>query len=535
MNAANQQLYPSIINYSNNTFQITNDIFPLWNTSRQIVASMAASDFNGDKFDDLLIGGSWTSRNNVIVYGTSKGLDFSNISQLPVGPFGQDNYLWSQTGLSWPPTKIQRNGNTNSIVFDFNHDGRPDIFSITDQEDYYPAGSFTRTSELNGTWNPFTGPKGEDNGGLYYGHSAFSMLRNIDGKNFSSSIPEKSDLGQTFYPVLFETDINSDGNTDVIGLYFTLIQKSPQLFGTTFFLNDGRGNFKAVDASTVFPELAVARYHWMADKDNYKDLGTIIPISNGPEGFVGLQLFSSAYPQGQFTVKEFTSPQLTIKNLSPDPILISDREKASSILTFAMNDVIKDKNTNLDFTKVDGGAGVDTMVYSGKLADYLIAPSAGEEFKIVSKTSSTVKLTDYLKNIERLQFFDSTVAIDINGNAGITAKILGAVFGKESLLNKNYIGIGLSFLDSGWTYDNLAVLALDAAGAKTNDQIVSLLWTNVIGFKPSAADKAPFIALLENGMTAGALAHMAADTSFNTSNINLVGLAQTGIEYIPFG
>jgi hypothetical protein len=34
---------------------------------------------------------------------------------------------------------------------------------------------------------------------------------------------------------------------------------------------------------------------------------------------------------------------------------------------------------------------------------------------------------------------------------------------------------------------------------------------------------------------AGALAHLAADSSFNTTNINLVGLAQTGIEYIPVG
>ena len=125
------------------------------------------------------------------------------------------------------------------------------------------------------------------------------------------------------------------------------------------------------------------------------------------------------------------------------------------------------------------------------------------------------------------------LAIDLNGIAGVAAKILGAVFGKDSLTNKQYVGIGLHFLDAGWTYDNLAGLALDAAGAKTNDQIVSLLWTNVIGTKPTAADKQPYIALLENGMSAGALAHLAADSSFNTTNINLVGLAQTGIEYIP--
>jgi hypothetical protein len=59
-----------------------------------------------------------------------------------------------------------------------------------------------------------------------------------------------------------------------------------------------------------------------------------------------------------------------------------------------------------------------------------------------------------------------------------------------------------------------------------------LLWKNVIGSTASLADKDPFIALLENGMTAGELAHLAADTAFNTTNINLVGLAQTGIEYI---
>ena len=91
----------------------------------------------------------------------------------------------------------------------------------------------------------------------------------------------------------------------------------------------------------------------------------------------------------------------------------------------------------------------------------------------------------------------------------------------------------MSFLDAGWTYDNLAGLALNAAGAVTQDQVVSLLWKNIIGFNATAADKAPYIALLQNGMSPGALAHLAADSSYNTSNINLVGLMQSGIEFIP--
>ena len=181
---------------------------------------------------------------------------------------------------------------------------------------------------------------------------------------------------------------------------------------------------------------------------------------------------------------------------------------------------------------IDGGLGTDTVVYSGPLKQYTVNKS-GNRYIVSEPTGSDD--TDYLTNIERLKFSDKSIAIDLDGNAGTTAKILGAVFGKESVSNKSYVGIGLSFLDAGWTYDNLAGLALDAAGAKTNDQIVSLLWTNVIGSKPTAADKQPFIALLENGMSSGALAHLAADTSLNATNINLVGLTQTGIEYIPVG
>jgi hypothetical protein len=40
--------------------------------------------------------------------------------------------------------------------------------------------------------------------------------------------------------------------------------------------------------------------------------------------------------------------------------------------------------------------------------------------------------------------------------------------------------------------------------------------------------------MLTDGMTSGALAHLAADTSFNATNINLIGLVQNGIEYLPF-
>lgn len=176
---------------------------------------------------------------------------------------------------------------------------------------------------------------------------------------------------------------------------------------------------------------------------------------------------------------------------------------------------------------IDGGDGIDRVVYELNRADFnLIANLDG--FVVQSKNGT---FSNTLKNIERIKFNDTSVALDIKGHAGITVKILGAVAGKQSLSNKEYVGIGLDLLDKGMSYTQLAALALDALGLNTNDKIVTALWTNVIGSAPTAEDKAPFIKMLEDGFTRGDLARLAAETSENATNIGLTGIAQTGIEY----
>jgi len=285
---------------------------------------------------------------------------------------------------------------------------------------------------------------------------------------------------------------------------------------------------------------------------------TVVLLQAADGTFVeyGRDLFSTLWQQATLKVKELNPGYPTSSWVYTDwgnsmQLVQGMNGKISVIGTVSFQDVQGGMsqmvfNSDLSFSDIelneklkatsaddiyDGGIGLDTVLYSKNLNNYSVKKSISGQITVNDKL--ILEGNDILRNIERLEFLDKSIAFDLNGNAGTTAKILGAVFGKESLSNKNYVGIGLSFLDSSWTYDNLAALALDAAGAKTNDQIVSLLWTNVIGTKPTAADKQPFIALLENGMSAGALAHLAADTSFNTTSINLVGLAQTGIEYIP--
>lgn len=187
---------------------------------------------------------------------------------------------------------------------------------------------------------------------------------------------------------------------------------------------------------------------------------------------------------------------------------------------------------------INGGAGVDIAAYSATKASCTITKTS-TGFTLSAGTEGS----DTLTNIERLNFADKKVALDINssagvtdfnGNAGITAKILGAVFGAASVSNTVYVGIGLSYLDGGMNYQDLMQLAIDAnlgAGA-SHVAVVNLLYTNVVGTAPSAGDRDYFVGLLDSGAyTVASLGVMAADHSLNTDHINLVGLAQTGIEF----
>ncbi|MFM9994072.1 MAG: hypothetical protein ACKVOY_21880 [Burkholderiaceae bacterium] len=94
------------------------------------------------------------------------------------------------------------------------------------------------------------------------------------------------------------------------------------------------------------------------------------------------------------------------------------------------------------------------------------------------------------------------------------------------------LALDLGSTSVGWAMVRIS-LQDEPIAVTSNDQIVTTLWTNVVGSTPSAADKAPFIKMLTDGMAPGALAHLAADTTFNTINIGLTGLAQTGIEFTP--
>ena len=179
-----------------------------------------------------------------------------------------------------------------------------------------------------------------------------------------------------------------------------------------------------------------------------------------------------------------------------------------------------------------GGASLDFALFRGNRADARITKNQSG-WKIVTALDGT----DTLIAIERVAFPDLSVALDIDGNGGLVARVLGAVFGNPSLTNKTYVGIGLYYLDTGLSYESLMSLALDArlGTGYSNSALVSLLYTNVVGVAPTPADVSTFTGLIDAGsFTRVGLALFAANTDLNASGIGLVGISESGLEYVQF-
>ena len=216
-----------------------------------------------------------------------------------------------------------------------------------------------------------------------------------------------------------------------------------------------------------------------------------------------------------------------------------------------------------------GGDGVDTSVYQGKISEYSINSSKGTDQSphiwdsrvntadtpiedgvrtpgfYVRDTVSNRDDLDALAEVERLQFSDKSLALDVGAtqNAGKAKLFTGAI--AHSLVNDAAtLGTILHFIDNGYSdLTSLSKLAIDAglistlAGSSSNEALAGLVTTNLLG----QANVVVEVMLLGymNGTVAsfsqeqflGAVAAL----EINQQRVDLVGLAETGMEYIPLG
>lgn len=181
---------------------------------------------------------------------------------------------------------------------------------------------------------------------------------------------------------------------------------------------------------------------------------------------------------------------------------------------------------------VDGGADLDVAAYSLARASYAVARSANGAITVTALGGSEGR--DALAGVERLWFADQGLAFDLDGAAGLVARLLGVVFGPDALRQKAWVGIGLDLFDAGQTTTQVAQLALDArlGPGATHADIVTLLYTNLFDRGPAADELAFYKGWLDRAeQTPASLALLAAGLELNAQRIDLVGLTGNGIEF----
>lgn len=201
-------------------------------------------------------------------------------------------------------------------------------------------------------------------------------------------------------------------------------------------------------------------------------------------------------------------------------------------VSLVVNDTIKGQ-PGTDF--FDGGLGIDTVVYNGPQERYSITKS-GNRYVVSEPTGSDD--TDYLSNIERIQFSNGKVALDLGGNAGQAARLIGALLGPSFIKDKALAGVVLGLIDQDYSIESIANLGLNTsfylalAGSTKHEDFVNHVFRNVVGRPPEANEQKTYVDMLNAGTSQAALAVMAAGTEFTASQIGLTGLTSHGWDFI---
>ena len=148
---------------------------------------------------------------------------------------------------------------------------------------------------------------------------------------------------------------------------------------------------------------------------------------------------------------------------------------------------------------LNGNTGIDTSVYTGTRAGYTVTRGSGDAL-----TVSGADGTDSLLSVERLQFSDKTVALDIDGIAGQAYRVYQAAFNRTPDNGGLKYWIGL--MDGGVSLPTVSSAFIASAEFKalygtkpTNDLFVAKLYDNVLHRAPDQGGYNYWVGLLNTG------------------------------------
>lgn len=213
-----------------------------------------------------------------------------------------------------------------------------------------------------------------------------------------------------------------------------------------------------------------------------------------------------------------------------DQVSITGAGSSLSVDAGAGNDTITLGDSN---HSIDGGAGTDSVVFSGAHAAYSVT-RAGAGYTVQSNAGA-----DTLSNVERLQFSDSMMALDISGNGGQVYRLYQAAFNRTP--DAGGLGYWIKIMDSGATLQSIAAEFIKSDESKAmyganpdNADFLDKLYHNVLH---RAGDAAGYDWWLGH-LNAGDISQAQALAEFGESAENqaaLTGVIGNGFTYTPYG
>jgi Ca2+-binding RTX toxin-like protein len=264
--------------------------------------------------------------------------------------------------------------------------------------------------------------------------------------------------------------------------------------------------------------------------------------SNGNDVYVFNSALDNAIElAGEGTDTVWVNFSYSLPNASNIEILRAYGATGLNLTGSAANNILDGTSGN---DTIDGGQGIDTAAYSGSRSNFTLAKTTNG-FTLAD--TKGVEGTDLLQNIERINFADGGIALDMlpTQSGGQTVLLLGAVLPGSLVFDATkqaLLGAAFDLFDQGFSLQTLsgAVMRLPIWGiltqkaTPTNTDIATYLLTNVNGVAPDTTTLASAVAAL-SGETSFAtqgnfLWHLAESTASQT-HVGLVGLATTGLAF----
>jgi hypothetical protein len=189
---------------------------------------------------------------------------------------------------------------------------------------------------------------------------------------------------------------------------------------------------------------------------------------------------------------------------------------------------------------IDGGAGIDMAVYAGPRANFTVAQEVWG-FGVTDKVGNNGH--DALINVERVQFDDGWLALDVDGSAGQIFRLYSAAFSREA--EPFGLGYWIWRMDDGTSIQQVSKefmrqVEFDTMyGVNPSDEVfIKQLYLNVLHRAPDADGFQYWMNTLghnSNPDKAEVRAQMLIDFSDSLENVKLVAEnVKHGLDYLPY-